>query len=90
MIGFPKMTEQKSVALKLKLLNAAFIKDETTTPEILAQKIEEVSAPESPQNEVVKFIRDEMRYNESHEQRYAKEWVEYFGKFGTQHLTPRI
>ena len=48
MIGFPKMTEQKSVSLKLKLLDAAWIKDETTTPEILAQKIEEISAPESP------------------------------------------
>ena len=31
-----------------------------------------------------------MRYVESHELRYAKEWVEYFGKFGTQHLTPRV
>ena len=48
MIGFPKMSEQKSVSLKLKLLDAAWIKDETTTPEILAQKIEEISAPESP------------------------------------------
>ena len=47
MIGFPKMSEQKSVALKLKLLDAAWIKDETTTPAILAQKIEEVSAPDS-------------------------------------------
>ena len=41
------MDEQKSVALKLKLLNAAWIKDDQTTAEILARKIDEVSAPNS-------------------------------------------
>ena len=30
-----------------------------------------------------------MRFNEKHGQNYAKEWVEYFAKFGTQHLTPK-
>ena len=42
------MDEQRAVALKLKLLGAAWIKAETTTPEILARKIEQVSAPKSP------------------------------------------
>ena len=71
------------MALKLRILGAAQIKDENATPADLAKQMDEISEPRSPENKVVEWISKEMRYNEKHGQNYAKEWVEYFAKYGT-------
>ena len=47
------MFEQRAVALKLSIMGAAQIKDENATPADLAKQIDEISAPNSPENKVV-------------------------------------
>ena len=56
----------------------------------LVSVINQVIHPRSSFRQRAGFVSSELRYAESHEQQYAKEWVEYFGKFGTHHLSPRI
>ena len=50
------MFEQRSVALKLKILGAAQVKDENATPASLAKQIDEISASDSPENKVVEWV----------------------------------
>ena len=67
-LGFPQMVEQNSVALRLTLLGVAKIVDvKSTTPAELAQQIDEISAPDSPENKAVNWVRSVMEYDETSE-----------------------
>ena len=71
------------------MLGVAQIVDvKSTTPAELARMIDEISDPNSPENERVKWVQSVMEYDETAQQG-VQYWAEYFSKFGTGHLVPK-